>query len=154
MNIPITFTFGQLIAAFLWTCGAITAVCVAASWIYKTIKAARKPTEDKEHAIEEKFGVVHKRIDKLEEAMKESCGRYENLVEHYHQTALVHDEAINALMSSTKLLLRTQQASIDFKLSDEKDKSALENMKTEISTYLRDKAFPETDSGWRDMDVG
>ncbi len=61
----ITMTWHQMFTYFVGACVAFTSVCVAAGWLLKIIKAARKPSDD----IKQMLKNDDKRLKTLEESV-------------------------------------------------------------------------------------
>ena len=141
MDAPITFTMSQFVSNFLAICAGISAIGVAFTWILKMVGVIQKPVKDKSQAIADRFAATDQRINTVEITLNKSIEKYEKLIAHYHQTAHHHDEAINQLAEGQKLLLEVQRASIDFKLNDGTDKTALKAMDEKLDKYLTNLAY-------------
>lgn len=66
----ITITWQALLGWFLAACGAFTAVCVAAGWLIKIVKALKKPSDDVKERLKKHDELLdndNKRIKKLED---------------------------------------------------------------------------------------
>lgn len=61
----ITLTWQQLFTYFVGACVAFTSVCVAAGWLVKIIKAAKKPSDD----IKQMLKNDDRRLKTLEESV-------------------------------------------------------------------------------------
>lgn len=66
----ITVTWQALLGWFLAACGAFTAVCVAAGWLIKIVKALKKPSDDVKDRLKKHDELLdndNKRIKKVED---------------------------------------------------------------------------------------
>lgn len=66
----ITITWQALLGWFLAACGAFTAVCVAAGWLIKIVKALKKPSDDVKERLKKHDELLdndNKRIKKVED---------------------------------------------------------------------------------------
>lgn len=61
----ITLTWHQLFTYFVGACVAFTSVCVAAGWLIRIIKAAKKPSDDVRKMLEND----NKRLKMLEDSV-------------------------------------------------------------------------------------
>lgn len=60
-------TWQNAIVGSVAICGSFTTICVAAGWLIKIIRGARKPSQD----VNKKLDNDNKRLNELEEDMKE-----------------------------------------------------------------------------------
>lgn len=142
MDGPTQMTIGEALANFLSICSYISIIAAATVWIAKAIGLIQKPAKEKEKAMNDKIVACEVKIDELKDKFKDIKNVYTILVDHYHTTALRHDEQIRQLYECQVLLLEVQRASIDYKLSDGSDKASLREMDAKIDKYLSDSLRP------------
>lgn len=116
MDIPITFTFSQLIQGFLALCGGIATIGVAAGWVIKVINHMKAPQTEQ-----------NERLDALEQEV--------NLLKGYSQT---DKEKLEELTESDRLTKRALLALLSHGI-DGNNVEEMEHAKTELTNFLISK---------------
>lgn len=91
MDIPITFTLGQLATGFLAVCSGIAVIGVAVGWIIKLVRVAKKPNADQ-----------NERLDMIDEKLVEFDGylrRDKQRIDVIEEGNRITQRAILALLS-------------------------------------------------------
>ena len=116
MDEPITFTLGQIIAAFLSFCGGISVIGAAVGWIVKAINAAKAPQKKQT----ERMDALEIRIKDLEIFSKSDKARLDDIEEGNRVT----QRAILALLSHG---------------IDGNDLDSMKKAKQELTDYLTER---------------